>query len=181
MYCEESAATHIEHFRPRSADTLGAFAWDNYLLACSACNSNYKRDEFPLTKSGEPLLLNPTVDEPADHLALSPSTGKYAPIRGSQKAVESIRVFGLNRSLLETARRDAWLLSELGIIGYARALDNNDLHAAEEIAAVLRRLPCAGLLRTLVAVLGDPAMNLVSRECQDAWSARRQAFDWLEH
>src|SRR5689334_14410663 len=42
-YCEDSAGTDIEHFYPKVAYPDRAFSWPNYLLACSTCNSNFKR------------------------------------------------------------------------------------------------------------------------------------------
>ncbi|MDC7807108.1 HNH endonuclease [Luteimonas sp BLCC-B24] len=106
MYCEDSEATDIEHFRPKSIFTEHAFDWENYLLACSNCNSNYKRSKFPLDGAGFPLLINPMNDDPMDHLDLSLSTGKF--VASSHRGIESIRVFGLDRQVLEDGRRDAW-------------------------------------------------------------------------
>jgi uncharacterized protein (TIGR02646 family) len=178
MYCEDSAGAHIDHFRPRSVDPLSSFAWENYLLACSVCNSNYKRDEFPTNSDGEPLLLNPTVDEPRDHLALSPGTGRYLPVEESRKGPESIRVFGLNRAILETARRDAWRIFELGIIAYGRAHDAGESSRASEIAGTLSRLPCTGVLKTLIAVIRDTELDLVDAECREVCTRRPEIFEW---
>src|SRR5436853_78831 len=48
MYCEDSHGTAIEHFWPKARYPDRAFDWLNYLIACSECNSNCKRDQFPL-------------------------------------------------------------------------------------------------------------------------------------
>ena len=58
MYCEDNEGTDIDHFWPRASFPERAFDWDNYLLACSACNTNYKRDQFP-GLGNKPLLLDP--------------------------------------------------------------------------------------------------------------------------
>lgn len=108
MYCEDSEATDIEHFYPKSMHPSHAFSWDNYLLACSNCNSNYKRSQFPVDAVGHPLLINPMEDDPMDHLDLSFSTGKLVPC--TKKGEVSIKVFGLDRQVLETGRRDAWAI-----------------------------------------------------------------------
>lgn len=81
MYCEDSKGIAIEHFRPKRDYPLQAFVWLNYLLACTECNSNYKRTQFPLDGLGNPLLLDPSdpSDDPLDHLAFSPSTGQFEP------------------------------------------------------------------------------------------------------
>lgn len=178
MYCEDSAAAHLDHFSPRSIDPLKTFVWDNYLLACSVCNSNYKRDEFPTDDDAQPLLLNPTVDDPQEHLVLSPSTGKYQPVAESPKAFESIRVFGLNRSLLETARRDSWQLLEIMIRAYADALDEGDVNKADQIAKLADRLPHAGVLRGLIEVVDSPYADLVDPRCREACAAHPEILDW---
>jgi uncharacterized protein (TIGR02646 family) len=38
----------VEHFRPKSIYWWLAYRFDNYLLACSVCNSAYKGEKFPL-------------------------------------------------------------------------------------------------------------------------------------
>src|SRR5690242_1013908 len=63
MYCEDSAATDIDHFQPRRLDPLLSFVWTNYLAACSWCNSNLKRDEFPQDPNGAVLLINPVEED----------------------------------------------------------------------------------------------------------------------
>ncbi|HYO69330.1 MAG TPA: hypothetical protein VEU33_24950 [Archangium sp.] len=107
MYCEDSAAKDIEHFWPKARYPLRAFDWLNYLLACGDCNSNHKRTRFPLDDSGAPMLIDPTVDDPTEHLELSPVTGRIADL--TPKGAASIEVFGLNsRDYLVRGRRSAW-------------------------------------------------------------------------
>ncbi len=64
MYCEGSQATDIEHFFPKSKYPFYAFKWENFLLTCRTCNSEFKGDTFPLDESGGPLLIDPTRDDP---------------------------------------------------------------------------------------------------------------------
>jgi hypothetical protein len=114
MYCEDSEATDIEHFYPKSLFPLKAFEWINYLLACSNCNSNYKRALFPQAAGGEALLINPMDDDPLDHLLLSLSTGVFS--FATDKGRKSIEIFGLNRPTLAEGRRGAWsIFSELSV------------------------------------------------------------------
>jgi uncharacterized protein (TIGR02646 family) len=179
MYCEESAGTDIDHFCPRSTEPLLTFAWSNYLLACSACNSNFKRDEFPCDPTGEPYLIDPTLEDPATLLTFSPSTGRYEPVPGSLKASESLRVFGINRPLLETARRDAWRLFQLAIVAYDTAMAKHDIEQAERFAQIVRRQPLAGVLNALVTSIDDADLDLVSAECRSALSGRPEIRSWL--
>ena len=116
MYCEDSMGTDLDHFRPKSTFPASAYEWDNLLLACSHCNSNLKRDEFPLLSDGTAGLIDPSKDDPLDHLRLSPYTGEYEPV--GPKGEESRRVFGLNRQICLTGRVDAWVGLELHFIQY---------------------------------------------------------------
>lgn len=114
MYCEDSLGTDIEHFHPKRLYPAHAFEWSNYLLACSHCNSNEKRTLFPLDEHGQSLLIDPTVDDPSEHLLLSPTTGRFGHL--TRKGEESIKVFGLSRETLETGRKDAWHGLVFGLI-----------------------------------------------------------------
>src|SRR5436305_7745883 len=124
MYCEDSHGTAIEHFWPRADYPDRAFDWLNYLIACSECNSNYKRDRFPLDVAGQPLLVNPAEEDPLDHLSLTTSTGDYHPL--SLKGNSSIGVFGLNRAILAEGRRDAWVSMQSLLVDYASARERSD-------------------------------------------------------
>jgi uncharacterized protein (TIGR02646 family) len=179
MYCEDSAATDIDHFRPRSTSPLLTFAWENYLLACSMCNSNFKRQEFPCGPSGDPYLIDPTVEDPATLLIFSPSTGRYEPISGSTKAVESLRVFGINRPLLQTARRDAWRLFQLIIVAYGAAISNSDNERAQQVAQIAQRQPLAGVLRALVTQETDIGVDLIDPDCRRAIDELPEVQTWI--
>lgn len=71
-YCE-SKVTHIaygdiEHIVPKSKDPSRAYDWANLTLACDVCNTNKGdhygdgQDEF------EAEILDPYIDDPAQHL-----------------------------------------------------------------------------------------------------------------
>lgn len=109
MYCEDSSGTDIEHFHPKSLYPDQAFQWKNYLLACSHCNSNEKRNKFPLLDDGLPALIDPTVIDPSVHLIFSPTTGRYEARDDDIIAARSIEVFGLNREVCTQGRQDMWL------------------------------------------------------------------------
>jgi uncharacterized protein (TIGR02646 family) len=179
MYCEDSAGTDIDHFCPRSVEPLLTFTWSNYLLACSACNSNFKRNEFPCNTSGEAHLIDPTAEDPAVLLTFSPSTGRYEAVPGSSKAAESLRVFGINRPMLETARRDAWQLFQVAIVAYRAAMANNDIERAIRLAGIVQRQPLAGVLRALITSSGEANLDLIHPECRSALAERPEIRGWL--
>jgi uncharacterized protein (TIGR02646 family) len=75
MYCLDSHGTDIEHWRPKASYPGQMFAWDNMLLCCAECG-RFKLDQFPVDGAGQPLLLDPTVDDPWRHLDFDPLTGQ---------------------------------------------------------------------------------------------------------
>jgi uncharacterized protein (TIGR02646 family) len=147
MYCEDSMGTDIDHFAPKAEFPLLTFDWNNHLLACSFCNSNMKRNRYPVDAAGSPLLLNPAVDEPQDHLTLSPSTGRYE--ARDSKGKESIDVFGLNRDICVGGRRDAWIAACELLRGYDRCILGEKVAEAASIVQVLRNAPFQAVFKEL--------------------------------
>jgi uncharacterized protein (TIGR02646 family) len=91
VYCEDSYADEIEHFRPKDLYPDLTFVWENYLLACGRCNGTSKRHHFAIfdatgqfqditrpakvvnifePPSGENVLINPRYENPLDFLKL---------------------------------------------------------------------------------------------------------------
>lgn len=104
MYCGTDFGTDIDHFEPKARNPLRTFDWLNHLHACSTCNSNRKRDRFPTDADGHALLIDPTSEDPFEHMALSLSADIYYPL--SDKGTATIEVCGLNRrQLLRSPRR----------------------------------------------------------------------------
>lgn len=163
MYCEDSEGTDIDHFRPKAHYPSDAFSWPNYLFACSSCNSNHKRDQFPLDAKGRPLLIDPTAEDPFKHLAFAPSTGAFVP--RTKKGQESIRVFGLARETLEEGRRDAWTAIGQLIVRYAQLCQANNQQGAKAIERAVRKYPFDSVLWHLVRLASAPqAMGLLDRD-----------------
>lgn len=164
MYCEDSEGTDLEHFWPKALYPGRAFLWLNLLLACSRCNSNFKREQFPLDTSGAPLLIDPTVDEPREHLHLSPTTGKFT--HRTPKGEESIQVFGLDRDLLEKGRQDAWRVLQVLLVEYDTARSGEDALYAEELKTTICRHPFASVFVWLLECASHPqASRLVKSPC----------------
>lgn len=176
MYCEDSHGAHIEHFRPKSRFPLDTFDWNNHLLACEGCNSNYKRTEFPV-ENGASLLIHPVEDEPRDHLALSPSTGKY--VGTTRKGLESIRVFGLDRRVLEQGRADAWCGAQALIVQFAVSAKAGRARRALDIQRTLCRAPFVSVLVRLLDAARKDAADLIEPDCLVAISAYPEILGWV--
>jgi uncharacterized protein (TIGR02646 family) len=177
MYCEDSEGTAIEHFWPKSVYPERAFDWLNYLIACSRCNSNFKRDQFPLDAAGAPLLVNPSEEEPLDHLSFSPSTGRFEP--RSPKGDPSIDVFGLNRTTLTKGRASAWTVLEHLLIRYAEFRIAGENTKADKIETAIRNHPFAGVFAALLRIASGPEADLlVDEKCLKALRAHSEIVTW---
>jgi uncharacterized protein (TIGR02646 family) len=178
MYCEDSQGIAIEHFWPKSIYPERAFDWLNYLIACSECNSNVKRDQFPLDETGEPFLVNPVEEDPFDHLSLVTTTGDYQPL--SRKGDWSIEVFELNRTILADGRKDAWVSIQSLLTDYARARERADDEWADSVQRAARRHPFAGVLAALLQISQSPDVDfLVSAECLQAIRSHPEILGWI--
>jgi uncharacterized protein (TIGR02646 family) len=108
-YCESRMGhvsyPRIEHYKPKGQKRFEKlmFDWGNWLLSCGVCNDEKWRD-FP-ERDGAPLLLDPTVDEPRNHLRFRRNI--ILPL--SNRGNETIRLVGLTRHDLEM-ERGSWLL-----------------------------------------------------------------------
>jgi uncharacterized protein (TIGR02646 family) len=134
MYCEDSAADEVEHFRPKAFYPELAFVWPNYLFACGPCNIA-KRSRFAIRPAGadvihltrkrntppvapaigEPLALDPRVEDPMEYLMLDIAGGTFAlrPSPGSNAAMKmraeyTIELVKLNRDVLIRGRKEAF-------------------------------------------------------------------------
>lgn len=180
MYCEDSQGTAIEHFWPKGSYPLRAFEWTNYLWACSHCNSNEKRDRFPRDGEGEPLLIDPTREDPRDHLFFSPATGEYISRPESIKGSPSIDVFGLDRPLLERGRRAAWIRLEFLIPQYARLAKSDEHERARRLETTIREASFLGVLAFMLRIADSPrAEQLIPPRCLQALREHAEIRTWI--
>lgn len=101
MYCLDSHGTDIEHFWPKTPYPERMFVWLNLLLCCTECG-RLKGDRFPLAED-QPLLIDPTVEEPWLYLDFDPVTGNVVARFDVQtndwspKGLKTIEVLQLDR------------------------------------------------------------------------------------
>lgn len=133
MYCEDSAADEVEHFKPKQFYPEETFRWHNYLYSCGQCNVA-KKDNFAILDSagqvihlkrkrndlpappplGTGILIYPRGEDPADFLELDiTDTFLFTPRFGLSdlhlsRARYTISALKLNRDLLIRARREAY-------------------------------------------------------------------------
>jgi uncharacterized protein (TIGR02646 family) len=113
-YCEQIAAKDIEHFYPKANFPQRMFRWDNFLRGCKNCN-NAKLARFPMDAQGQPLLVDPTADEPFHFLRWDFQTGQTLvnPTEPQRTRGETTRgLFDLDQEPLCEERRKKLLLVE---------------------------------------------------------------------
>ena len=139
-YCERKLNGDygaVEHYRPKGAwqqnqgDQLEkpgyywlAYEWSNLLYSCDECNTSYKMNLFPLANPADrdiehrdvskeqPLLVNPTTDDPGTYIGFRREIAVPRIIDGvpSEKGQKTIDLLGLNsRPVLKQARMDSFL------------------------------------------------------------------------
>jgi len=141
-YCESVFQNvsygQIDHYRPIVACSRAkvtkrfnpgyywlAYDWDNLVLSCDVCNkakSYYfpirNQPSFAPSKSTiateQPLLLNPYVTEPADHLEFNEHIIRAK--NSSDIGANSIEYYDLNREALKEKRRERWDLYTQSLI-----------------------------------------------------------------
>jgi len=83
MFCGDSRSTDIEHFWPKAVYSERAFRWKNLLWICTGCN-RLKGDRFLCDSQSQPLLIDPSMEDPWDFLFFDSQTGnitaKYDPL-----------------------------------------------------------------------------------------------------
>lgn len=151
MYCGDNLGTDIDHFEPISRAPLKTFDWLNHLLACSFCNSNQKRSKYPCDENGRRLLIDPTSEDPLEHMQLILRTGQYREL--THRGEVTISVFGLNRSDLVRGRYDAFM-TRGAVLCYARTLLMQDREEeGHKRLAAMKDEPHASVLHAMTAIL----------------------------
>jgi hypothetical protein len=172
MYCDDSRATDIDHFEPLDRAPLRAFVWVNHLLACSFCNSNAKRHLYPVSADGTCLLVDPTAEDPADHLVLLLKSGRYEPVLGSVKGQETINTFGLNRADLVKGRLDAFTRACSNLRDW-HCLQQNADPEADRVAQALLDSPFIDVVHAMTRLKPGVAATVVGQATVPALNAWR--------
>ncbi|MER7958631.1 HNH endonuclease [Streptomyces sp. NPDC096030] len=159
MYCGDSLGTDVDHFEPLARNPRRAFEWMNHLLACSYCNSNEKRDQFPCDSCGEPLLIDPTLEDPYDHIRLVFATGRYIP--RSPKGAATIDVFGLSRISLERGRASAFVRNKSMLRDLNSQLSQGNLSAVREVRHSMFDQPFADVFFAMLEQVENPGASIV--------------------
>ncbi|NUS85480.1 MAG: HNH endonuclease [Streptomyces sp.] len=159
MYCSESLGTAIDHHEPLNHAPRRVFDWYNHLLACAFCNTHAKGGAFPRDAAGNPLLVDPTADEPADHFRLSLTSGEYHCL--TARGCASLDVFRLNRGTLRKGRLDAVGQCLDTLAKCAECLAKDDKDEVDQRIRRLGRQPFADVLQELRRIADRPSASVV--------------------
>jgi len=151
----------LEDGKPHPGYYWLAYDHTNLLLSCQLCNQpNTGRSDgrrigkwnaFPIADESlrakqpgdeiheAPLLINPTIEDPAVHLGLDPATGVLFAIAGSPRGEACIEIFGLNlRGLPSKRLRKYQDVKRLVRTWIDRRLDESDASREEEEISAIR-------------------------------------------
>ncbi len=141
-WCEDSAATDVEHIRPKSLYPERTFRWENYLLACAGCNrhkgsrfavlagesvvdvSRRPRDPIIPPARGAAVLVDPRIEDPLDYFDVEiVDTFLFLSREGlgradKQRAEYTIDLLDLNREHLRVARKEAYRACRARLVEY---------------------------------------------------------------
>ncbi|WP_370946325.1 HNH endonuclease [Amycolatopsis sp. cg5] len=169
MYCGETLGSAIDHHQPIAMNPARTFDWLNHLLACDFCNSHYKRDQYPVDAAGHCLLIDPTAEDPLDHLFLVLSLGKYRAL--TDKGAATIKVCGLDRPLLERGRQRAFQQVKYAVAAW----DRGDDRAKSQAAWTLREQPHADVFHAMLRQADSPGAREIF-DGDDVLIARLRRF-----
>lgn len=172
MYCGESRGTDVDHFEPIARNPLRTFDWLNHVLACSMCNSHRKGKLFPVDVDGEPLLIDPTAEDPFDHLLLTLSLGVYSPL--TPKGETTIEVLGLNDRGLPKGRMHARKVVGLALREWDRARDRERADEMLEQVHTVQDQPMADVCQSMLRQALSPGADIVFSESPDLLALLRR-------
>jgi uncharacterized protein (TIGR02646 family) len=176
MWCVDSHGSDIEHFWPKVAYPHRAFEWPNLLLCCTECG-RLKGDRFPRLPNGQPELVDPSAEDPWDHLDFDPDTGNLtarydlASASPSPRGVSTVKLLQLDRreAMTEGYRRTFRRLANC----LRDAMATGGAIETARLVSELLRLDDHGLLGWCFGPIGGtfhPFVDLRLRN-PDAWAA----------
>jgi uncharacterized protein (TIGR02646 family) len=200
VYCEDNYADEVEHMRPKDVYPAQAFCWENYVYACGPCNgpknnhfavldaAGVKHDVTPSRGDpdaprvppvpGDPMLLDPRVEDPMQYLVVDIVTGAVVPMPGlddrDRRRAEYTRdVLGMNDRRLPKARRDAFGSYRARLAEYVA---KKEAGAAQEVLDALCTDLCGLAHPTVWAEV--KRQHQAVPELADLFARAPEAVDW---
>jgi len=179
MFCEDSRGTDIDHFWPIIPFSNKTFVWENLLLVCGGCNRT-KGSRFDLDGKGDPLLIDPTAEDPWDFLFFDPDTGiivaRFNPVSGMKdrkgEHTTHLAVLPLNIDPVTDGRRRTALSLRRAVDGFLKTAKTESSRTADELLAELQDHDDYGLLEWYFLRDGrdDPPFSELRTKRPGVWS-----------
>lgn len=181
MYCMDSHGSDIEHFRPKNSFPERMFRWRNLLLCCTECG-RMKGTQFP-RQGVSPLLIDPTKEEPWNHLDFDPVTGNITATFDAGSATFSPK--GTQTSnLLQLDRREALAAGYMKTYRQLTRVVEDFLNAptsSEQLVSDLLQADEHGLVGWLFKGKGqtEPLPTRLRRHHPEVWTCCVQALTYF--
>lgn len=159
MYCWDSEGTAVDHHEPLTRNPVRTFDWLNHLLACEGCNSDRKGGRYPVDSRGQPLLIDPTAEDPFGHLVLSLTVGRYLPL--TEKGRCTIEVLDLNRPILTQGRVTCYSTVVLWLRQWPDAVAGTGFYRPDELLEQIRWQPFADVCQSMLRQVELPGASTV--------------------
>ncbi|MDR2011966.1 MAG: hypothetical protein LBQ20_02725 [Rhodanobacter sp.] len=175
MYCVDSHGSDIDHFWPKATYPNRAFLWPNMLLCCTECG-RFKGIRFPLSGAGDPMLVDPSAENPWEYLDFDPDTGnltaRYDVKSGapSPKGESTVQVLQLDR---REGMAEGYRQTYRRIVSRVRGALAGDAIDPQQFAQDLQQADDHGLLGWCFGPVGRrlPPFAELQRKVPDAWDA----------
>lgn len=105
------------------------------------------------------LLIDPTIDDPHDHITLNFATGDYSDV--TIRGAETIRIFALQRKQLVKGRREAFVRCQVMLCSWHDLYRERKLPRAAEVLTSLRAQPFADVLYAMIRRRDEPGATVV--------------------
>lgn len=175
MYCGENVGTDVDHFEPLSHAPLRTYDWLNHLLACSRCNSQAKGDTFLRDPHGDPLLIDPTAEDPHEHLELRLASGRYRGL--TPRGIHTIDLLRLNRSELELGRAGAFIRA-VSMLRDSHVLSRRGRATeAQKVLAALHEQPFADVFHVMLRIREKPRAHIIIDDAEALTALRSLAMN----
>lgn len=195
MYCEDSAASEIEHFRPKTFYPDLVFEWLNYLYTCGPCNNN-KRSQFRILVdppeyvdlvrrraddlveplNGLAVLIDPRRDHPLEFMSLDLVDTFWFMPRHAEGTVEharadyTIKCLKLNeRPFLPESRAGAYA-AYVALLG--KYVDARNTEGAEPVKKAISRCGHRAVWEEM------KAQSLLLPDLAELFAAAPEAAGW---
>jgi uncharacterized protein (TIGR02646 family) len=183
MYCVDSLGPDIEHFWPKTPYPERLYVWENLLLVCTDCGRK-KGAQFPLTAQGEPLLVDPSAEDPWEFLDFDPMTGNLnaryllASDAFSAKGESTVKVLHLDRREGVAAGYRKTYSDLCRLVGKWTDQQWTDQDLQENYLEELRKTDDHGLLGWFLNGSGqnEPAFSSFRGRFPEAWGVCKELF-----